>query len=64
MKASGNVFFLSLLIQTSFSEGKDRSRQGGEGREGAGRHMWGEHLCACGCVYVILEPHMSVNLYK
>lgn len=50
MKASGNVFFLSLLIQTSFSEGKNRSRQVGEkGREethvgGTSVHMW---VCAC-----------------
>lgn len=52
--------FFSLLIQTSFSEGKNRGTQGGKGRE-EGDTCGGEHLCACGCVYVILEPRMSMH---
>lgn len=64
MTASVSVLFF-LLIQTSFSEGKNTSRQEGKrGGEGGRETRTREHLC--GCVYVILvrEPHMYMYLCK
>lgn len=57
--ASVSVLFFFLLIQTSFSEGKNTSRQEGRRGGGGGRHARG-NICVGVCMWFLWENHICI----